>query len=298
MGLRPFNCCVHWTVLKQETKAAALLEDLVSALPLLCRDQVRAMNAQAVLPAPDVEEDADLDDNDGFDTVQLNDAVKINAKRLQLAKGMVTFLEEHPTSANVEFNAACSSHVQALKKMEAPKMQHRVLTAGRQWGRGNLGNKSAWEKASKAFKEKQDKQMKALEKEEDGERKAEETRREHQRDAPRFIRLLIAAADNSAKAIDASLTDPGIKTTLEKKLKAKAKTEGKKASAVGDVAPPADLELDGIEMTMDTAVVDAVLARSGSPTPTAAAPRQSPRLKKVRQRQDGSVGRRTKRTRR
>ena len=213
-GLRPFNCCVYWTVLKQETKAAALLEDLVTALPPLCRDQVRAMNAQAVLPAPDIEEDADLDSTDGFDAVQLNNAAKIHAKRLQLAKAMVEFLEEHPTGVNEAYNAAYSSHVQAAKKMEAPKLKTRVLTAGRQWGRGNLGNKSAWEEANKAFKERQDNQIKALEKEEEGERKAEETRREYQREAPHFIHLLIAAADNSAEAIDASLTDAGVKATL------------------------------------------------------------------------------------
>ena len=41
-------------------------------------------------------------------------------------------------------------------------------------------------------------------------------------------------------------------------------------------APPLSTELDGLEMTVDAAVLDAVRARSRSPIPTAAA-NQAPR---------------------
>ena len=142
-GLRPYTACVYWRLLAEEAKAAELMEGLLVTLPDLDRETVRVLNAQSVMPAADAEEDeGDLDSTVGFTGQQQDDAMKINAKRLQLAEDLVTFLKAHPAGVNTDFKDAYASHFAAMKKVLAPKMNHRVVTASEQWARATSATKA------------------------------------------------------------------------------------------------------------------------------------------------------------
>ena len=110
--------------------------------------------------------------------------MKINAKRLQVAEELVAFLKLHPAGVNTDFKEAYASHFAAMKKLLAPKMNFRVVTAADQWGKGNLGNKSAAEAARLSFEEKEAKLIQSVEKDAAAAERAEVTRRECAREAP------------------------------------------------------------------------------------------------------------------
>jgi hypothetical protein len=214
-GLRPFTACVYWSLLAEEARAAELMEGLLATLPDLDRETVRLLNAQSVMPAADAEEDeGDLDSAVGFTGQQQDDAIKINAKRLQLAEELVTFLKAHPAGVNTDFKDAYASHFAAMKKVLAPKIIYRVVTASEQWGKGNLGNKSAAEKARLAFEEKEAKLIQWVEKDAAAVQKAAATRREYARVAPWCVRLLMQQGGTSVDDVCEALKDDEVKALL------------------------------------------------------------------------------------
>jgi hypothetical protein len=115
---------------------------------------------------------------------------------------------------NTDFKDAYASHFAAMKKVLAPKIIYRVVTASEQWGKGNLGNKSAAEKARLAFEEKEAKLIQWVEKDAAAVQKAAATRREYARVAPWCVRLLMQQGGTSVDDVCEALKDDEVKALL------------------------------------------------------------------------------------
>ena len=251
IGVRPYNMGVYWDLVDAREEADKLMSELVATMSPLDRDEVRLLNAKAVLPDADVsDDDLDLDGADGYDAAAVETAADLNAKRLENARALVVFLENHATGVNQSFQAGYDKAVDTLVKWKTPKVNHRVPTSAKLWHLGNLGNEAVIEMARAAHTDKLLAQRKLLANERERDAKAVETRRHHLAEAPRFIRALHAAkaklpagADLTAADIEATCTDEGTKAVLHHmgQLAFAAGNKGKRCEQLAAVLAKADL---------------------------------------------------------